>query len=78
MNKLDRFDGYVIPSHLEDHSKYRKSETVRYWMVTFTLTSGEVKEFYVKARTHIEALQKAKSYECIANLKLKGEFRLLP
>lgn len=75
---FDQFDGYVIPSHFEDYSKHQNLETVRYWMVTFTLKSGEVKQFYVKARNYQEALLKGNSYNYLANLKLNGEFKLLP
>lgn len=74
-----RFDGYVIPSHFEDFTKYQKHEAVHYWAVTFTLTSGKVKQFYLKARNYEEALEKAKSYEYLAEITLKnGEWRLLP
>ena len=78
----DRFDGYVIPEHLEGYElksrapKYQR--TVRYWTVTITLTSGEVEEFYIKAKDQYEALEKANSLDYIAQLRLKGGWRLLP
>lgn len=79
---FDKFNGYVIPSHLEGYELKRRSfkqlETVQYWTVTITLTSGEVEEFYIKARNKQEALEKAESYEYIAKIGLKGEWRLLP
>ena len=79
MNKLNyRFDSYVIPSHFEDHNKYQHLETVHYWMVTFTLKSGEVKQFYVKARTYEDALIKANSYKYLVEMNLIREFKLLP
>ena len=37
-------------------------EPIKYWFVNFTLTSGDVLKFYVKARTHAESLQKADDY----------------
>lgn len=75
---FNQFDGYVIPSHFEDHSKHQNAETIRYWMVTFTLTSGKVEQFYVKAKTYEDAVTKANSYKFFADLKLNGEFKLLP
>jgi hypothetical protein len=36
-----------------------KHETIRYWMVDVTLTSGKVQSFYVKAKTKFDALNKA-------------------
>lgn len=64
----------------------KKSETprkqpIRYWMVEFTLTSGEVKSFYIKARTQFDAYQKADEYQFwLENpiLKNKLNFRLMP
>ena len=35
---------------------------MKYWLVEFTLTSGESKSFYVKARTQFDAYKKADEY----------------
>lgn len=53
-------------------------ETVLYWTVTITLTSGEVEEFYIKARNKQEAQEKAEQYAYLPKLGLKGGWRLLP
>ena len=53
-------------------------ETVLYWTVTITLTSGEVEEFYIKARNKQEAQEKAEEYAYLPKLGLKGGWRLLP
>ena len=53
-------------------------ETVLYWTVTITLTSGEVEEFYIKARNKQEAQEKAEEYAYLPTLGLKGGWRLLP
>ena len=60
------------------NSKHRLLEPVLYWTVTITLTSGDVEEFYIKARNKQEALEKAKSYKYIVKIGLKGGWRLLP
>ena len=73
----DQFDGYVIPDHFRNYD-YQRFDPIRIWMVDITLTSGEVIQFYVKARTKHDALEKAKSYIYLAEITLKGEFRLLP
>ena len=67
-SKFDKFDGYyVIPSHLEDRtSKVAQLETIRYWMVELTLTSGNVQAFYVKAKTKGDALVIAESLTHLA------------
>lgn len=75
-NLSGKSDKWIIPSHLERTQKIQ-SETIRYWLVTITLTSGNV-EFYIKARNHQEAILKAQSYDYIVNLKNKGKFSLLP
>ena len=69
---------YILASHRVPHKSKMVTQTVRYWTVTITLTSGEVEEFYIKARNKQEALEKAKSYEYVAKLGLKGGWRLLP
>lgn len=43
-------------------------EPHHYWLVEFALTSGEIHEFYVKARTKTEADAKALSFEYLAEL----------
>ena len=59
------------------------NEPMRYWLVQLTLTSGEVRTFYVKAINQFEANKKADDYaEFASNEKLfnlvTGKFRLLP
>lgn len=77
-NWLESAKKWVIPSHLETPKK-AQSETVRYWTVTITLTSGDVEEVYVKARNQFEALEKAKTITYFADIKLKRNgFRLIP
>lgn len=79
---FDKFDGFVIPSHLEGYElrriSFKRPETVQYWTVTITLTSGEVEEFYVKARNKQEALDKGESYAYLGKIGLKGGWSLLP
>jgi len=60
--------------------KKKLPETVKYfyWTVTITLTSGEVEEFYIKARNKQEAQEKAEEYAYLPKLGLKGGWRLLP
>ena len=88
-NFLEQFDGYVILDHFDYmfmskeayNRKYnvRDSKTVQYWSVEFTLTGGEVREFYVKARNKVEALEKAESSSYLAEINYKnGEYLLLP
>jgi hypothetical protein len=53
---------WVIPSldvRLPQPSFVVNREPIRYWMVELTLTSGDVQNFYVKAKTSIDALIKA-------------------
>jgi cell division protein FtsI/penicillin-binding protein 2 len=54
----------------------------RYWLVEFTLTSGEILQFYVNGLTQFDAYEKADGYKYwIANEKLKNKlktFRLMP
>ena len=68
-------------------NKKKKAENeeipLRYWLVELTLTSGEVRTFYVKAINQFEANKKADDYAAFAsNEKLfnlvTGKFRLLP
>jgi hypothetical protein len=69
---------YILPSHRVPHKSRMVTETVHYWTVTITLTSGEVEEFYIKARNKQEAIEKAEQYSYLPKLGLKGEWRLLP
>lgn len=58
-----------------------RKQPIRYWLVEFTLTSGEVKSFYVKARTQFDAYEKADDYSYwLENPTLRGKltFRLMP
>jgi len=53
---------WVIPSldaRVPQPSYVGNREVVRYWMIELTLTSGDVRSFYVKARTQQDALIKA-------------------
>lgn len=88
-NFLKQFDGYVILDHFDDifmskesyNRKYQLegSKTVHVWSVEITLTGGEVREFYVKARTKQDAIEKAESYAYLAEINYKnGEIIYLP
>lgn len=72
---------WVIPSldaRLPQPAYVGNRETIRYWMVELTLTSGDVQKFYVKAKTHQDALVKANGLLHVASVsKLKRKFRLL-
>jgi hypothetical protein len=53
---------WVIPSldvRLPQPSFVVNRETIRYWMVELTSTDGEILNFYVKAKTSIDAMVKA-------------------
>ena len=53
---------WVIPSldvRLPQPPHVINREPIRYWMVELTLTSGDVLNFYVKAKTSTDALVKA-------------------
>ena len=59
------------------------NEPMRYWLVQLTLTSGEVRTFYVKAINQFEANKKADGYaEFASNEKLfdlvTKNFKMLP
>jgi len=55
---------------------------MKYWLVEFTLTSGETTSFYVKAITQFDAYQKADGYTYwLGNKTLESKlktFRLMP
>jgi hypothetical protein len=63
-------------------SPEEEAKIFKYWLVKFTLTSGEILQFYVSGKTLFDAEEKAVSYEYwIANEKLKYQlktFRLMP
>lgn len=66
-------------------NKKKKAEKppMKYWLVEFTLTSGRVRTFYVKARYQFEAYEKADYYaSLVENEKLfdlaTKKFKLLP
>lgn len=53
---------WVIPSldvRLPQPPSIINREPIRYWMVELTLTSGQVQNFYVRARTSADAMVKA-------------------
>lgn len=87
-NFLEQFDGYVIVDHFDYmflskeayNRKYnvRDSKNVLIWDVEFTLTSGETRNFYVKARNKQEALEKAESYSYLADINNNKWELLLP
>ena len=53
-----------------------KNESLRYWFVDITLTSGEVLKFYVKALTLFDAYEKADGYTYWAsNETLKNKLK---
>ena len=69
----------------KNSKKKQKNEKVplRYWLVELTLTSGEVRTFYVKAKYQYEAYKKADYYaSLVSNEKLfdlaTEKFKLLP
>jgi len=68
---------------METQKKSIRKQPMKYWLVDITLTSGEVLQFYVKARTQQFAYEKADEYAFIAehSAKLRStmkEFKLLP
>lgn len=61
---------WVIPSmdaRLPQPAYALNRETIRYWMVELTLTSGDVQKFYVKAKEQDHALKIAKGYTYLGN-----------
>jgi hypothetical protein len=65
-----------------ENSNFSPKQPAKYWLVEFTLTSGEVLQFYVKTKTQFDAYEKADSYKYFANNKklfdLLKTFRLMP
>jgi hypothetical protein len=67
---------------MKDSKKSSEKQPMKYWLVEFTLTSGENLQFYVSALTIFDAYEKADGYKCFANntklmAKLK-KFQLMP
>ena len=63
--------------------KITEKPPIKYWLVELTLTSGDVRMFYVKARNQFEANEKADEYASLASNKklfdvVTSKFRLLP
>lgn len=72
---------WILPAHRESRKVQearRQAETVNYWTVTITLTSGKSKQFYIKAKTYEDAILKAKSYEYLAEIGYPKKFGLMP
>jgi hypothetical protein len=63
-------------------SPEEEDKIFKYWLVEFTLTSGEILQFYVSGKTLFIAQEKTLGYEYwIADEKLKNKlktFRLMP
>ena len=71
---------WVIPSldvRLPQPSTVINREPIRYWMVELTLTSGDVQNFYVKARTSIDAQIKANENKFRAEIPRLNKRRLI-
>ena len=61
---------------MKDNKKNNKKQPMKYWLVEFTLTSGEVLNFYIKARTQFDAYEKADGYRFwVDDEKLKDNLR---
>jgi len=66
--------------------KHKKKQVenlpMKYWLVEFTLTSGETLEFYLSAINQHEAYEKADGYKFfVENTQLRNkleQFQLLP
>jgi hypothetical protein len=65
-----------------EKSKNNPKQPMKYWLVEFTLTSGETTSFYVKAISQFEAYKKADEYTYwLGNKTLESKlktFRLMP
>jgi hypothetical protein len=61
--------------------KADKNVPLKYWLVELTLTSGEVRTFYVKARYQSDAYEKADYYASLASnenlFKMIDTFKLM-
>jgi len=60
----------------------QKNQPLKYWLVELTLTSGDVRTFYVKAIDKESADEKAYGYAELAENKILGNkllgFNLMP
>lgn len=62
-------------------AKAPKKPPMKYWLVELTSTDGEVRTFYIKARTQFDAYKKADDYSYLMEIpKLwdKLTFKLMP
>ncbi len=73
---FDQFTGFVIAEHLFGQNE-AKIETNHYWLVEFTLTSGKNQQFYVKALTKQDALEKAEGLKFMAMPEFRTDKLLL-
>lgn len=61
---------------MNSENKNTKKQPMKYWLVEFTLTSGEILSFYVKAKTQFDAYEKADGYKFwINDEKLLNDLR---
>jgi len=68
---------------MDKKKKVSEKLPIKYWLVELTLTSGDVRTFYVKARHQHEAYEKADDYVSLAGNKqlfdvITSGFKLLP
>jgi len=68
---------------MDKKKKVSEKPPIKYWLVELTLTSSDVRTFYVKARNQFEANEKADEYLSLAGNKqlfdlVTSKFRLLP
>ena len=66
---------------MKNSKKVIEKQPMKYWLVEFTLTSGEILTFYVKAISQFYAYEKAEEYVYwVGNPKLRNKltFRLMP
>lgn len=71
---------WVIPSldvRLPQPPSVINREPIRYWMVELTLTSGDVQNYYVKARTSIDAQIKANENKFRAEIPRLSKRKLI-
>ena len=62
--------------------KAEEDQPLKYWLVEFTLTSGEILTFYIKTINEFEAYKKADEYRFFVRnevlLRKLKKFQLLP
>ena len=66
---------------MNKQKKNDEKQPMKYWLVEFTLTSGEILTFYIGAINQFEAYKKADDYRFFVEnetLKSKLKFSLLP